>query len=82
LEPDGAYDADKDLQFYRPPVALSAAFPPSQFPALPVSPVCALPMSPGSFAIFHPSDAHRPKAPDGFSRNVFKLVIKIDRRLM
>ena len=82
LEPDGAYDADKDLQFYRPPVALSAAFPPSQFPDFPVSPVCALPMSPGSFAIFHPSDAHRPKAPDGFSRNVFKLVIKIDRRLM
>jgi len=39
-------------------------------------------MSPGNFAIFHPSDAHRPKAQDGVNRSVFKLVLKIDRNLV
>jgi beta-galactosidase beta subunit len=38
-------------------------------------------MFPGSFAIFHPSDAHRPKVRDDSNLNIFKLVIKIDRRL-
>lgn len=40
-----------------------------------------LSMFPGSFAIFHPSDAHRPKVRDDSNPHVFKLVIKIDRRL-
>ena len=79
LEPDGAYDADKDLQFYRAPVVRSVDFPISRFPALPIY---ALPMSPGSFAIFHPSDAHRPKVQNGVSPSVYKLVIKIDCRLV
>ncbi len=79
LEPDGRFDDDRDLQFYHPPGVHSTDFPVSRFPALPV---CALPMSPGSFAIFHPSDAHRPKAADGVNRSVFKLVVKIDRKLV
>jgi len=68
LECDGEYDAEKDVQFYR---ALPSA-----------RPTTALRMAPGSFAIFHPSDAHRPKAQDGVNPGVFKLVIKIDRRLI
>jgi YhcH/YjgK/YiaL family protein len=82
LEPDGLFDEDKDLQFYRAPVARSAVFSASRVTAFPVSPVCALPMSPGSFAIFHPSDAHRPKVQNGVSPSVYKLVIKIDCRLV
>ena len=31
----------------------------------------------GNFAIFHPSDAHRPKCRDGLHAETFKLVIKI-----
>ena len=31
----------------------------------------------GNFAIFHPSDAHRPKYQDGLHSETFKLVIKI-----
>jgi YhcH/YjgK/YiaL family protein len=34
-------------------------------------------MLPGSFSIFFPSDAHRPKIADGIHGSVFKLVIKI-----
>ena len=32
---------------------------------------------PGNFAIFYPSDAHRPKCVDGVHPEIFKLVIKI-----
>jgi biofilm protein TabA len=71
LEPAGTYDTEKDLQFYRSPAARTTG-----------SPVCALPMATGSFAIFHPSDAHRPKVQDGVNRAVFKLVVKIDRMLV
>lgn len=42
----------------------------------------ALHMTPGSFAIFFPSDGHMPKRADGLHRSVFKLVIKIDQRLL
>ncbi|MGE3309534.1 MAG: YhcH/YjgK/YiaL family protein [Limisphaerales bacterium] len=39
-------------------------------------------MVPGSFAIFFPSDGHRPKRADGIQPSVFKLVIKVDHRLL
>jgi biofilm protein TabA len=89
LRPDSAYDADKDLQFYHPPqpASLPAGLR-SAFGGLDPSSVlltsCLSPLSmfPGSFAIFHPSDAHRPKVQDGVSPSVFKLVIKVDRRLL
>ena len=89
LEPDGAYDVDKDLQFYHPPALVSSPTGPSSASNVPTPDSCLLTphfsllfMGPGSFAIFHPSDAHRPKAQDGVSRSVFKLVIKIDHRLV
>jgi YhcH/YjgK/YiaL family protein len=43
---------------------------------------CSVRMAPGSFAIFHPSDAHAPKAADGIHASTFKLVIKLDRSLL
>jgi YhcH/YjgK/YiaL family protein len=82
LTPDGAYDADKDLLFYQSPDSRLPDFAVSHLPALPLSPFFSLPMSPGSFAIFHPSDAHRPKVRNGVNQRVFKLVIKIDRKLV
>lgn len=42
----------------------------------------ALQMVPGSFAIFYPSDAHRPKRRDGQHPSVSKLVIKVDLKLV
>ena len=39
-------------------------------------------MTPGSYAIFHSSDAHRPKCADGIHPSVFKLVVKIPCRLV
>jgi beta-galactosidase beta subunit len=54
----------------------------SRLPDLPVPPAFSLPMSPGSFAIFHPSDGHRPKIQNGANQSVYKLVIKIDRKLV
>jgi biofilm protein TabA len=38
---------------------------------------CSMNMSPGSFAIYFPSDAHAPKRTDGVHPDVFKLVIKM-----
>ena len=39
-------------------------------------------MRPGYFAIFYPSDAHRPKVSDGVHGEVFKLVIKMNLDLV
>lgn len=39
--------------------------------------ITTLHMVPGSYAIFHPSDAHRPKRADGLNPSVSKLVIKV-----
>lgn len=39
-------------------------------------------MTPGHFAIFYPSDGHRPKQQDGRNRDVFKLVIKVAHTLL
>lgn len=60
LQPQGAYETEKDFQFYTPA--------PSQ---------CTMRMTPGSFAVFFPSDAHAPKRADGVHPSVFKLVVKI-----
>jgi len=93
LDPDGGYDGEKDVLFYRSPAFLppEGQWPDSPFPrpsalpprALPPArPATALRMAPGSFAIFHPSDAHRPRVQDGVNSGVFKVVIKIDRKLV
>lgn len=66
LEPDGAFDAERDLQFYKPTA-------PSR---------CSMQMVPGAFAIFSPSDAHAPKRSDTRHADVFKLVIKLDVALL
>lgn len=39
-------------------------------------------MVPGSYAIFFPSDAHRPKCADGLNPSVSKLVIKVALSLL
>jgi len=39
-------------------------------------------MTPGSFVIFYPTDAHLPKVCDGVNKSVFKLVIKVKRTLL
>jgi biofilm protein TabA len=69
LAPDGGYDEGKDVRFYQPPADRLRAVP-----------ATTLRMAPGSFAIFHPSDAHCPKVQDGVNPRVFKLVIKIDQK--
>jgi biofilm protein TabA len=68
LSPDGAYASEKDLQFHLPYTK------PAE--------LASVRMIPGSFAIFFPSDAHAPKRNDGQNNSVFKLVIKVDRRLI
>ena len=65
LVPDGGFDSEKDLQFFLPPPKMS--------------PVVSLPMAPGNFAVFFPSDAHAPKRRDEINNSVFKVVVKIDR---
>lgn len=42
----------------------------------------SLHLTPGSFAIFYPSDGHRPKCADGLHQATYKLVIKLDARLL
>ena len=68
LKPEGAFNSEKDVQFFSIPKKNT--------------PVATLPMVPGSFAIFSPSDAHAPKRMDGTNSSVFKLVIKLDRKLV
>ena len=65
MEPDGHYDYEKDLQYYKSNPADSV-----------------LHMIPGRFAVFYPSDTHRPKIEDGIETAVYKLVIKISRHLI
>ena len=65
---DSDFDEEKDVQFFLPPV--------------PGVPVVSLPMVPGSFAVFFPSDAHAPKRSDGKNSSVFKVIVKIDRKLV
>lgn len=49
---------------------------------LPGNSLTALQMVPGSYAIFFPSDAHRPKRRDGREPSTFKLVIKVAHDLV
>jgi biofilm protein TabA len=65
LEPDSAFEEERDVQFYRP---------------APIK--CTMEMVPGAFGIFFPSDGHAPKRQNGRDFSVFKLVIKVDRRLV
>jgi YhcH/YjgK/YiaL family protein len=84
LEPDGEYDGEKDVLFYQSPTPRVPESRRSDSPVFRGSALVTttLRMSPGSFAIFHPSDAHRPKVQDGVNPRVFKLVIKIDQTLV
>lgn len=65
LDPDGPYDAEGDIQFYRPAATGTT-----------------LQMAPGSWAVFHPSDAHAPRGSDGIHGAVEKLVVKVEARLL
>ena len=42
----------------------------------------ALHLLPGDFAIFYPSDAHRPRVTDGVSPRVLKAVVKVNLSLL
>jgi biofilm protein TabA len=53
-----------------------------QFWLPPSEPVTTLCQSPGSFSVFYPSDAHRPRICFGEFRKVRKLVIKILKSLL
>ena len=65
LDPKDSYLEAKDFQYLHPPVTHDAES-------------TKLKMRAGYFAIFYPTDAHRPKVYDGFNKNVFKAVVKID----
>lgn len=45
-------------------------------------PLTALFLRPGDFAIFHPSDAHRPLVNDGANPRVLKAVVKVQLDLL
>lgn len=50
------------------------------FDPLPAASTCV--MSPGTFAIFFPADAHMPKVSDGMNKTVKKVVVKITTNLL
>jgi len=66
LRPTGEYSAEDDILFY----------------ARPAHAVTSLQMVPGAFAIFAASDAHAPKVSNGSNGTVFKVVVKVDARLL
>lgn len=92
LVPDGPFDAEKDLQFYKDqPVfagcdALSSNQQTTVGGQRPTThsekPVTAIHMTPGRFSIYFQEDAHRPKVNDGIHRSVRKLVVKIHNSLL
>lgn len=67
LVADGAYDEEKDFQFYKNPSKLSGT---------------RIPLKAGYFAIFFPEDGHRPQINDGQNDSVLKAVVKIHRELL
>lgn len=67
LKATGPYDAEKDLLFYEAPDEAS---------------LTTVHLVPGTFAIFFPDDAHRPKQADCRTDRVWKLVIKVSRDLL
>jgi YhcH/YjgK/YiaL family protein len=66
LVADGAYDVEKDFQFYKCPSKLSGT---------------RISLQAGHFAIFFPEDGHRPQINDGQNDSVLKAVVKIHREL-
>lgn len=69
LEPDGEYLEHKDFQYLLPPSGSSEQ-------------LSNVHLTDGYFAIFFPSDAHRPKINDGIHEGVYKAVVKIDLSLL
>ena len=69
LEPDGDYLDHKDFQYLQPPGGQA-------------SDLSNVYLTAGYFAIFYPSDAHRPKINDGIYKGVYKAVVKIDLSLL
>jgi biofilm protein TabA len=69
LQAEAEYQADKDIIFFREPVALE--------PAQAVPGSAPLHLRPGLFALFLPSDAHAPGCRLRDSQAVRKLVVKV-----
>ena len=67
LVADGAYDEEKDFQFYKCPSKLSGT---------------RISLQAGHFAIFFPEDCHRPQINDGTNDSVLKAVVKIHQELL
>jgi YhcH/YjgK/YiaL family protein len=67
LVADGAYDEEKDFQFYKCPSKLSGT---------------RISLQAGHFGIFFPEDVHRPQINDGTNDSVLKAVVKIHRELL
>ena len=67
LVADGAYDIEKDFQYYKCPSKLSGT---------------RISLQAGHFAIFFPEDGHRPQINDGQNDSVLKAVVKIHRELL
>ena len=67
LVADGAYDEEKDFQFYKNPSKLSGT---------------RINLQAGYFGIFFPEDGHRPQINDGHNDSVLKAVVKIHRELL
>jgi biofilm protein TabA len=67
LVADGAYDEEKDFQFYKCPSKLSGT---------------RISLQAGHFGIFFPEDGHRPQINDGKNDSVLKAVVKIHRELL
>lgn len=66
LQSEGEYEPDKDVRFHVSPSQAGGV----------------LQMTPGTFAIFFPPDAHMPQLADGVHPDVWKVVIKVARQLL
>lgn len=69
LKPDSGYLEHKDFQYLHPPEGNA-------------SDLSNVHLTAGYFAIFYPSDSHRPKINDGHHKAVYKAVVKIDLSLL
>ena len=69
LNPDGDYLERKDFQYLQPPSSTS-------------NQLTSIHLTAGYFAIFFPTDAHRPKINDAIHTGVYKAVVKIDASLI
>lgn len=66
LTVDTPYDPEKEVGFWQAPAGM----------------VSTVRMVPGSYCVLQPSDAHRPKVRDGVHPATFKVVVKLDGRLL